>query len=97
MFYHAFTHKEKQQVEEVQLQVHFLSSKCKHRHCKVVNIEDQKETTKGNERKIVMGNPMAPPRVGGIKVSVVEIRFREQRNTHHHGCETLFQNFDPNH
>jgi len=51
-----------------------------------------------------MGNPMAPPRVGGIKVSVVEIRvnivgirFREQRNTHHHGCETLFENFDPNH
>jgi hypothetical protein len=84
--------------------VHFLSSKCKHHHCKVANIEDQKETTKRNKRKIVMGNPMAPPRVGGIKVSVVEIRvnivgirFREQRNTHHHGCETLFENFDPNH
>jgi hypothetical protein len=51
-----------------------------------------------------MGNLMAPPRVGGIKVSIVEIRvnivgigFKEQRNTHHHGCETLFEFFDPNH
>jgi len=47
-------------------------------------------------RDIIMGSPMVPPSVGGIRVNIMGIRVKEQKNTRCHGCETLFENFDPN-
>jgi hypothetical protein len=41
LYHYAFTHKEKQsheQIQEVELQVHFLSSKCKHSRRKIAEI-----------------------------------------------------------
>jgi hypothetical protein len=29
--------------------------------------------------------------MGELGLALLELRFREQRNTHHHGCETLFE------
>jgi hypothetical protein len=34
--------------------------------------------------------------LGELGLTLWELGFKEQKNTHHHGCETQFENFDPN-
>ncbi len=34
--------------------------------------------------------------MGKLGLTLWEFRFSEQKNTHHRGCETLLEKFDPN-